>query len=141
MSFASEDRERSRPVLPLAGMVDVLFLLLIFFMTASTLREQEMVLEIQPPIAQTGQASAQGTQIVVTVTEDNRVLLAGQEYGPEELRAKLRALAQDFPDELVLIRPDQASDTGVFTQVVDAAGQAGLEVSYSVVPPADEPQP
>ena len=56
MSFATQTRERSAPVLPLAGMVDVLFLLLIFFMTASVFRDAELAVEVALPDSQSAAA-------------------------------------------------------------------------------------
>ena len=81
MSFAAQVRERSRPVLPLAPMVDVLFLLLIFFMTASVFREQELQIDVALPTAEMAQPPATtATQITISLTADDRIYL-----GPREL--------------------------------------------------------
>lgn len=128
MSFAAELRERVRPVLPLAGMVDVLFLLLIFFMTASTFREQEPAIEVALTPAESGEpgdANAQST--VITFTQDNRVFVGDREFSLDEIEAFITSLAEISPDETVYIRGDQYGDYGVGVRLLDYAKAAGFE--------------
>ena len=121
MGFTSESRERSRPVLPLAAMVDVLFLLLIFFMTASVFREQEL------PAADTAAPGQEGgTQVVISLTEDGRVFLGAREMTEQELSLTLAQLAQQYPDEAVVIRGDQLSKYGQAVHLMDLAKDAGF---------------
>ncbi|WP_432797726.1 ExbD/TolR family protein [Poriferisphaera sp. WC338] len=128
MGFASESRERARPVIPLAGMVDVLFLLLIFFMTASVFRDQELVMEIDLPGSgnENLTASADGLQTVVTVSADNRIYLGQRAVSIHELDQIFTTLAKDYPNERVIVRGDQGSTYGTVMHVIDSAQTRGL---------------
>ena len=134
MSFASESRERVRPVLPLAGMVDILFLLLIFFMTAGAMREKEQIVEINPPESTLGEDRAT-PGVVIAGTSDNRLILNGREVTLGELERILTAHGRDSPGETVTLRPDQGFDIGPYARVHEIVEDAGLVFSYGVVWP------
>ena len=128
MSFTSETRERSRPVLPLAGMVDILFLLLVFFVTASTLREQEAAIPLDLTPAKSAEAqAAAGTHTIISIKGDGRIHWSG---GPaislDALKTKLTQLVDISPKETIVIRGDKASNYGTFIRVLDLAKQAGV---------------
>jgi biopolymer transport protein ExbD len=126
MSFTTPSRQRAGPVLPLASMVDMLFLLLIFFMTASTFREQELQIDVALPAAETAEPGRAATQIIITITDDGRIHLGDRHFTLPELRQTLTRLAQTYPDEAVVIRGDQDSRLGIVTDVIDTAYAVGL---------------
>ena len=128
MSFVAESRQRSRPVLPLAGMVDVLFLLLIFFMTASVFRDQELQIQVELPAAETAEVPAPdpATQIIVTVTEDGQVFLGQRPIALDQLPDMFHELAEQFPHEALIVRGDQSSRLGIAVQVMDLANMPGM---------------
>ncbi len=140
MSFASETRERSRPVLPLAAMVDVLFLLLIFFMTASVFREAEAQIDIDLPEAATAaDPGVAADQVTVNIDASNRVYLGEREVSLDALPGELARLAEEAGIRAVVVRGDEGCDWGLGVKVMDLAQQAGLEeVSAATVRPAEE---
>ncbi|MFP4143954.1 MAG: ExbD/TolR family protein [Phycisphaeraceae bacterium] len=141
MSFASETRERARPVLPLASMLDILFLLLIFFMTASSFRDQELQVDVQLPAAESAQVGGAAVrQIVVTIQEDGSLYLGRSQVASlAELQMKLAELAEVTPEDAVVIRGDQGSDLGLAVQVLDVARRAGFrDAELGAVRPMEE---
>ena len=140
MSFTAELHLRSRPVLPLAPMVDVLFLLLIFFMTAAVFREQELQIDIALPTAETAHpGDTLANQIIINLTADDGIYLGSRQMTLPILTQTLAELAEDFPDEAVVIRGDQASSFGLAVRVMDAAQKAGMSnVSVATVRSTDE---
>lgn len=140
MSFATQSRERAAPVLPLAGMVDVLFLLLIFFMTASVFRDAEMSMDVSLPTAETASAAVgPAQQIIITVNNENNVFLGERQVPIDNLRDILLDLVAVAPNDSVVVRADQDSNTGIAVRVMDLAQQAGLtQVSISTIRPAEE---
>ncbi|MEM1354721.1 MAG: biopolymer transporter ExbD [Planctomycetota bacterium] len=142
MGFASESRERSRPVIPLAGMVDILFLLLIFFMSTYTMRDQELTVDVGLPTSETattGQAEAM--KVIVSFDEDGRVFvgereakLVKQQPDDELLVERLQQLADISRDQPVIIRGDARGRYGLLLEIMDAAELAGLtDVKLAVV--------
>lgn len=139
MSFATESRERSRPVLPLAAMVDVLFLLLIFFMTASLYREAEAQMAVDLPQAESPRPVQRVDQVIVNITADNRVYLQGLEVAPPDLPARFQALHEDAGIRALVVRGDTKSEYGLAVFVMDLAQRAGIEdVSLATIKPASE---
>lgn len=140
MSFASESRERARPILPLSAMVDVLFLLLIFFMTASVFREAETQIPIELPVSEQGEAGgASATRIRISFDEAGRVFLGEHETTLPELRDTLEQLAEAYPGETVEVRGDQRGDYGLAVRLMDIARAAGLtDIRLATVKPRAE---
>ena len=126
MSFASESRERSKPELPLSAMVDILFLLLVFFMTVSVFRENERQIDVSLPATDSAESASSKTQIIITITSDGGIFIGDRAYNFESLRTTLTRLAEQFPDESVVIRGDKTSQFGLAVRVLDTAYSCGL---------------
>jgi len=140
MGFVAESRERTRPALPLSAMLDVMFLLLIFFMTASAFREQEYTIDVSVP--PTESAPARGgvaSPVVVTITPQGELFLGEQGHTFQSLRATLTEIGREFPNQQVLVRGDQASQLGLAVRAMDTAYAAGLtDVRLAVSKPASD---
>lgn len=126
MSFAAQQRDRGQPVLPLAAMVDILFLLLIFFLTASALREEERSIEVELEQTGSGQAGAGVSPVIITVTENDEIYIGQQLYTPEALRGALGAIAETTPGEAIVIRGDKNSKLGTAERILDIAYAVGM---------------
>ena len=128
MGFASESRERSRPVLPLAGMVDVLFLLLIFFMSTYSMRDQELEVDIGLPGTESGEPGTVDTnRIIVSFDEEGQVYLGRRVVPVDELSDELASLVEaSYRDPVLLVRGDAEADHGLLLKIIDEADEAGL---------------
>ena len=125
MSFTAASRERQAPVIPLAGMIDIMFLLLVFFMTASVFRDQERQIDVSLPEAREA-TSGERIQIMITVKDDGTIYMTGGVYTFQTLEAKLAELQTRFPDEAVVIRGDRECSWGTIVRVIDIAHSVGL---------------
>jgi len=114
-------------------MVDVLFLLLIFFMSTYSMREQELQLKIGLPAAQSAEpGSNQAQRVIVSFDKDGQIMLGERVVQVENLVAEMSRLAEISPGQPVIVRGDFAGDYGLFVRIVDAAQTAGLgEVSIA----------
>lgn len=135
MGFAAESRERARPVLPLAGLIDVLFLLLIFVMSTYSIREQELEIDVGLPAAETGEAgTADALKVVISFDQDGRLFLGDRTVAMADLRGELEELASFAPDQPVIVRGDARAQYGVLLEIMDQAKLAGLnDVKLAVV--------
>lgn len=126
MSFATP-RQPARRGVPLAPMLDVLFLLLIFFAMTSSIRANEQLINIDVPVARTGE-SQQGTpnETIVNVTGDDRILVNGEPRTTEQLHGMLTNLIASYPNERVIVRGDAAASHGRIMNVYDVARAAGV---------------
>lgn len=145
MSFSSPSRVQSdygwRPP---TTYVDVLFLILCFFITVSSFRDEDRQIDVALPTTETQRPPAPGkAQIVITVTSDGRILMGDQPYTMDSLRATMAQLASQFPNESLLIRGDRESKLGVAVRVMDEAQRAGIRNVYLATskPPSEAGQP
>lgn len=118
-------RSRRRPVLNVTSLIDVLFLLLIFFMVSSTFVEHPAI-ELDLPQASTSEP-AEVDSLRLAIPEDGRLLLEGEEVEPAALGERLREAAQDNPELLLILEADRRSDYGRVVEALDAARQAGVQ--------------
>ncbi|MHB1157273.1 MAG: ExbD/TolR family protein [Phycisphaerales bacterium] len=140
MSFAQSRRATTRGFVPLTAMIDVMFLLLIFFTTTSTFRAREQQIDVRLPVAQHARAAeATRTEVVVNVRSDGVIVVADKAYQLKQLRAMLVELVKMYPDERLIIRGDQTTQYGRIIAVMDAARSAGVgDIRFATVKGASE---
>ena len=122
------------PTLNLTPMIDIVFLLVIFFMVGTKFTEQErnIVLEL-PSVSQSGALSPAPTRQVVNVYRDGSVTLNKQTVNLDQLIESLRQSTRQYADLGVLIRGDGRGDFQNVAEVLSACRQAGVaELGISV---------
>jgi biopolymer transport protein ExbD len=114
-------------VLNLTPMIDVVFLLLIFFMLATTFMDPEREIDLDLPEAASSLArDMQQDEIIINVMRDGVLKLGDSEVDRDGLLAELRRAARQDPEIAVTIRGDRLVTHEVIVSVMDACGQAGL---------------
>jgi biopolymer transport protein ExbD len=117
---------RRDTVLDLTPMVDVVFLLIIFFMVSTTFITLESGLPVDLPQARS--AVAQSTEIpTVTVTREQVIFLGGAEISEANLVALLRAQLEASGQGVVVLRADQSVPHGLAVRVMDLIKQSGAQ--------------
>ncbi len=110
----------------LTAMVDVVFLLIIFFMVSTTFISLETGLPVDLPQAQTAEATPSDLP-TVTVTPDERVFIGGTQVQPDALAAILQQLIVDTGQTTVVLRADATVPHGFVVQVMDLIKQSGAQ--------------
>lgn len=132
--------EEEAPV-NLMPLIDMVFLLLIFFLVASTFAKQERQIAIELPAASQSQAlSAPPKQLVINITEDGAIHVGADSLTHAQLESLLRRTLGDSEDRVVFIRADERSRHGDFAEVVRICRDAGvkqLKIGY-VASPQDQ---
>jgi len=100
-------QQDDQPRLDLTPMIDVVFLLIIFFMVATRFAEMERDIELElPEVASASALTSAPKQRVVTVGAVGQVTLDGNEVLLSELTRKLSAARGEYPKLSVVIRGD-----------------------------------
>ncbi len=103
----------------LTPMLDVIFIMLIFFIvTASFIREAGV--EVNRPSAQTAEQKST-TTILVAIDADNSVWIDKRRIDVRSVRANIQRLHAANPEGGVVIQADELASIKTFTQVLDAA--------------------
>ncbi len=110
----------------LTPMVDVVFLLIIFFMVSTTFITLETGLPVDLPQAQTAEATPSDLP-TVTVTPDERVFVGGALVDLETLLSMLQQEIGDTGQTTVVLRADATVPHGFVVQVMDVIKQSGAQ--------------
>lgn len=122
-------------------MIDVVFLLIIFFLVSSHLAKQEAQMELPLPVAESGsmESEAESRRVTVNVRHDGQLLLAGRAVRPTELVERLRDKSADAGTDLeVRIRSDRAVEYRYVEPIMLACARSGIwNVTFAVYRPED----
>ena len=111
--------------LNIAPLIDMVFILLIFFLVTTSFVKETGV-DISRPAASTA-VTKTGTTILIGITKENTVHMDKREIDPRAVRANVeRALAEN-PEASVVIVADNESLTGLVINVMDNCKLAGAE--------------
>ncbi|MBL9146135.1 MAG: biopolymer transporter ExbD [Verrucomicrobiaceae bacterium] len=128
----------------LAPLVDVLFLLVIFFAVTWQAGQQEKLMDVSVPAAEEGKdrkATSVG-EIIVNVKNDGAIVVNGQTLNTDELLAKLHNIASVFKDQAVIIRGDVDTPYDKIIKVLDTCQKAGIwNIAFATRDPKDVPAP
>ena len=118
-------------------MIDVVFLLIIFFILASHFQRQETQLQLALPAAETGEAPEgyDARRLLINVLPDGQILLGSVATRTEELQPLIEHASRQAGGTLqVRIRGDRTVDYGFIEPVLLACAKAGVwNVSFAVV--------
>jgi biopolymer transport protein ExbD len=116
-------RPRRRPFINITSLIDVMFLLLIFFMVSSTFRHQHGIDVALPAAATSEQQDLEATELVVLA--DGTYRFGDETLRPRVLADALRRHVAEQPDRRVVLRADEGADWGAVVAAIDAAREAG----------------
>jgi len=115
------------PGIQLAPLVDVLLLLLIFFLLTWNAARNENELDVKIPKATAAkEKSAPIGDVIVNVKSDGSVVVNRRTLNEADLTALLKGLVQLNPDQAVVIRGDEAGAYKYIVSVLNICSQAGV---------------
>lgn len=119
-----EGRRRTSHVPNLTPLIDIVFLLLVFFMLTSHFVRDE-VLNIDLPEADSGEALDAPEQIEIVINDAGEYLLNSEVVSLEALEDLLAEQMKAQKEKVVRIRGDEHVDLGIVIGAFDAARKAG----------------
>ncbi len=134
-----EGRRRTSHIPNLTPLIDIVFLLLVFFMLTSHFVRDE-VLNIDLPEADSGDSLDEPQQVEVIINEAGEYLVDSQIVSAEALESILRDKLAGQKEKVVRIRGDKAADFGIAIDAFDAARQAGASgIDIVTIKESDKP--
>jgi biopolymer transport protein ExbD len=115
------------PGINLTSMLDVVMLLIMFFMAGTQFKDDEKQYDIQLPTASDATAlSGQPDEIVVNVYQNGRMVVRTEDKTPQQLEALFKEAKARFPGQGVIVRGDAEVPYRHVMEAMSAARRAGI---------------
>ena len=126
MKFKRKNLSKA-PGLSLTSMLDVIFLLLCFFVTATVYSQWESEISIKLPSAETSdEPDRLPGEIIVNLRKDGGIVVNGKSLELSDLQARLKKVAVAFPGQAVIIRADKDLAYDRLVKGLDACRSADI---------------
>ncbi|MGI9244163.1 MAG: ExbD/TolR family protein [Verrucomicrobiales bacterium] len=135
MKFNHEPLERTE--MQFAPMIDIVFLLLIFFIVTWSYARFETEIDISVPAAAEGKSPKRSIgEIIVNVKKDGGIYVEGKVNSEEELMATLSQVSREYKDQAVILRGDKETAFDHIVSVLNVCQKAGIwNVAFATVQP------
>ena len=126
---AANKRNRDETKIDLTPMLDVVFILLIFFVvTASFLKENAMEIEGQDPNNNPPPPSNDQPQnVLIQIDSRNQIFFNQERIDISAIRARVASARAENPSASVIIRPDKQSSANSLVEAMNSAREAGVQ--------------
>ena len=112
-------------------MIDMVFLLLIFFLVATTFHQEEREMQIALPFASaSAPISSMLRELIINVDADGGIIVGGQTVEPDRLRAIVEETVGTNPEQKVTVRGDRSTAYANIVAVLDICKAAGIQEPY-----------
>ncbi|MEY2561495.1 MAG: biopolymer transport protein ExbD [Verrucomicrobiota bacterium] len=120
-------RKRRAPSIIIVSLVDILTILLIFFVVSTTFKKDQPEVQINLPDSKTATTAASELEhAIVSVNESDEIRLDGNVVNVEELETSVRNLPASRKSALAL-QADKKASFGTIIKVMDALKLAGVK--------------
>jgi len=120
-SFLSESAGEEEGAIDLTPMLDVVFIMLIFFIVTATFIKESGV-EVNRPEASTANQK-DDTTVLIAISADNSIWMDKRRIDVRSVKANVERLHAENPEGGVVIQADELASVKTFTAVLDSARQ------------------
>ena len=114
----------------LSPMIDMVFILLIFFIV-TTVFVEETGIEVNKPEAAAA-VQLEKNSILIAISKEGKVIYGGQEIGINGVRGTVKRLLRQDAQKPVIIQTDKTASVNLYTKVHDQAALAGAKSIHLV---------
>ncbi|OYV04370.1 MAG: hypothetical protein CFE26_17255 [Verrucomicrobiales bacterium VVV1] len=127
--------------LQLASMIDIMLVLLMFFILSYKFAEEERDMKISVPTVQDGaQHNQQRGEILINARADGTVVGEGKEVTRDGLHARLSAISKIYKTQPVRLRGDNECRYQTIVEIIDVCQKAGIwNISFATQRPKPQP--
>lgn len=122
-------KKRRIPAVPIVTLIDILAILLIFFIVTTTFKTKESLVKVNLPSSSEMEAARdEESRVPLALAEDGSISLGDRNVPLETLTAALEEFRQSRPNDRLELKADEGASLGLMVKVWDAANRAGLEI-------------
>ncbi|MDD5217087.1 MAG: biopolymer transporter ExbD [Candidatus Omnitrophica bacterium] len=135
ISTEFSEHQNPRPFVPMAPLIDIVFITLIFYMTLSIFYQFETELSISVPKSEQSQEVVRSPgEIIINVDRDGKVIVNQRHLQYGELGRMLKQISVLYPNQPVIIRADKKTYHEYVVKVLDACAAANIwNISFSTL--------
>lgn len=113
-------KEQELPAFQFTAMMDVVFLLLCFFITTSVFSQWEMEVDVKLPTATSSKLPVRMPgEVIINIAQDGRITINQRTYTRDELLNRLSNIAVNYPGQPVVVRADKQTPYERLMEVID----------------------
>lgn len=125
------DGDGSKPSIELTPVIDMVFLLLIFFLVATTFHQTEREMQVVLPEAISGgPISLALRELVVNVEADGTIIVGGRPMDGDALRSVVEEAVAANPEQKVTVRGDRSASYASIVRALDVCKTAGVQEPF-----------
>ncbi len=118
-------RKSEEQGLDLTPMMDIVFIMLIFFIVTTSFVKETGV-DVNRPNAETAQRDEKGN-ILVAITQNNEIWIDKRRIDLKAVRANIERLKIEYPEGSVIIQADKEARSGLLVETMDQIRLAGVQ--------------
>ncbi|MEE9494668.1 MAG: biopolymer transporter ExbD [Gammaproteobacteria bacterium] len=123
--FPRQNLNSGKPEISMAPLVDIVFLLLIFFMVTTVFPENDGLL-IEKPESENA-ATLSGEQMIIKIDQQGTAYIEGNQVTTQDIERILKTDLQAKPQLVVTVQADRRTTTEVLISIIDAAKAGGAK--------------
>jgi biopolymer transport protein ExbD len=129
------EEHKPRPEIPMAPLIDIVFITLIFYMTLSIFYQLENELSISVPKAEQSQEVVRSAgEIIININQEGSVVVNQKTLSLTALEKMLQRLSSLYPNQPVIIRADKKTYHESVIRVLDACAAAKIwNIAFSTL--------
>jgi len=118
---------KPRPTVPMAPLIDIVFITLIFYMTLSIFYQLETELSISVPKSQESEDTVRSPgEIIININRDGEFIVNQKSLTPKALQEMLQRISSLYPNQPVIIRADKKTYHESVVEALDACAAANI---------------
>jgi biopolymer transport protein ExbD len=125
MRKIAKEQEQGGAEIDLTPMLDVVFIMLIFFIVVASFIKEAGV-EVNRPDNNQPDNPEDSTSILVEVASDNQIWMENRRVDIRAVRANIQRLLAEDPEAPVTIKVEKGAEAGIVIDVADAARESGV---------------
>ena len=125
MRKIAKEQDQGGAEIDLTPMLDVVFIMLIFFIVVASFIKEAGV-EVNRPDDNQPDNPEDSTSILVEVASDNQIWMENRRVDIRAVRANIQRLLAEDPEATVTIKVEKGAEAGIVVDVADAARESGV---------------
>jgi len=121
----AKNSRRMEVIMDVTPLIDVVFLLLIFFMITTTFVNNPGI-EVDLPKASSADSPSQVVDLTIAITEEGEIIYNNRKVSLTELQAELETQASENAQATVIVQADSKTNHGLVVQIMDVAKSSGF---------------